>query len=122
MEWYFAVVKNYAGFSGRARRREYWMFALINLIIGILLTGVGRALGTSVLSTIYSLALLIPGLAVGARRLHDTNRSGWLLLLGLIPFIGWLVLIIFLVQDGTRGDNRFGPDPKAAPVLAAPTV
>lgn len=122
MEWYFAVVKNYAGFSGRARRREYWIFALINLIIGILLTGVGRALGTSVLSTIYSLAVLIPGLAVGARRLHDTNRSGWLLLLGLIPFIGWLVLIIFLVQDGTRGDNRFGPDPKAAPVLAAPTV
>lgn len=122
MEWYLAVLKNYAGFSGRARRREYWMFALINLIAGILLAGVGRAIGTAHVSTLYSLGVLIPSLAVGARRLHDTDRSGWFLLLGIVPFLGWLILLFFLVQEGTRGNNRFGPDPKATPVLASPAA
>jgi len=115
MNWYLAVLKKYAVFTGRARRTEYWMFVLFNVIIACVLGFIESLLGMpGIISGLYSLAVLIPSLAVGARRLHDTNRTGWWLLIGLVPFIGVIVLIIFFVLPGTPGENSFGPDPKAA--------
>ena len=116
MEWYLAVLKKYFVFTGRARRKEYWMFVLFNIIIALalsilsLIPGIGKLF--SVLSIIYSLAVLIPGLAVSVRRLHDTNRTGWLLLLGLIPLVGFIILIVFTVEEGKPGDNQYGANPK----------
>ena len=119
MEWYLKVVKdNYANFSGRARRAEYWYFFLFNVLISIGLAIVDSVLGTnSVLGGIYSLAVLIPSIAVGARRLHDTGRSGWWLLIGLIPIIGAIVLLVFLVQDSSFDRNEYGPSPKKVPTV-----
>jgi uncharacterized membrane protein YhaH (DUF805 family) len=112
MEWYFKVVKNYVGFQGRARRKEYWMFFLFNLIIGLVISFVEGLLNLSqVLSTLYSLAILLPSLAVGARRLHDTGRSGLWLLIGLIPLIGLIVLLVFFCED-SKDENKYGPNPK----------
>ncbi|MEH8157907.1 DUF805 domain-containing protein [Aeromonas veronii] len=117
MNWYISVLKRYAVFSGRARRTEYWMFVLCNVIVMLLLGMVDKLIGgdNELISSIYSLAVLLPSLAVAARRLHDTDRSAWWLLLGLIPIIGTLVLIYFMVCNGQQGPNRFGDDPKAAP-------
>ncbi|MGL5775658.1 MAG: DUF805 domain-containing protein [Aeromonas veronii] len=117
MNWYISVLKQYAVFSGRARRTEYWMFVLCNVIVMLLLGMVDKLIGgdKELFSSIYSLAVLLPSLAVAARRLHDTDRSAWWLLLGLIPIIGTLVLIYFMVCNGQQGPNRFGDDPKAAP-------
>jgi uncharacterized membrane protein YhaH (DUF805 family) len=120
MSWYLAVLKKYAVFSGRARRKEYWWFVLINLIIAFVLAGLG-ALTTkngevgvfTALSGLYSLALILPSLGVMIRRLHDTNRSGWWFFISLVPFVGELILLIFLVLDSDPGTNRFGPNPKA---------
>jgi uncharacterized membrane protein YhaH (DUF805 family) len=118
VSWYLAVLQNYAGFSGRARRTEYWMFALFNIIISIVLNLIGMAVkGGSILAAIYSLAVLIPALAVGVRRLHDTGRSGWWLLIALIPLIGAIVLIVFMATEGDHGDNAYGPNPKLSPAL-----
>ncbi len=121
MNWYIGVLKKYAVFEGRARRAEYWYFALFNFIAGIVLAildrtfgSISAATGVGILGTIYGLAVLIPSLAVSVRRLHDTDRSGWWLLLLFIPFIGALVILIFMVLDSTPGDNRFGPNPKEA--------
>ena len=120
MRWYLEVLRNYADFSGRSRRKELWMFWLVNLVICMALgfiegiIGIFRGQSVSVLATLYSMFVLIPGLAVGARRLHDIGRSGWWLVLGLIPILGAIVLLIFFVQDSQAGENRFGPDPKAA--------
>ena len=114
MSWYLEVLKKYAIFSGRARRKEYWMFVLINVIISFVLYFIeGLAGGPGVVGGLYGLALLIPSIAVGVRRLHDTNRTGWWLLIGLIPVIGAVILIVFTVQDGEQGANQYGPDPKA---------
>ena len=119
MNWYLEVLKKYAVFSGRARRKEYWMFTLFNLIIAFVLgfidgiTGMANEGGLGVLSIIYSLAVLIPGLAVAVRRLHDTSRSGWWLLISFVPLIGAIVLLVFLVQDSQQGENKHGPNPKA---------
>ncbi|WP_323930558.1 DUF805 domain-containing protein [Aeromonas veronii] len=117
MNWYISVLKQYAVFSGRAHRTEYWMFVLCNVIVMLLLGMVDKLIGgdNELISSIYSLAVLLPSLAVAARRLHDTDRSAWWLLLGLIPIIGTLVLIYFMVCNGQQGPNRFGEDPKAAP-------
>ncbi len=117
MNWYISVLKQYAVFSGRAHRTEYWMFVLCNVIVMLLLGMVDELIGgdNELISSIYSLAVLLPSLAVAARRLHDTDRSAWWLLLGLIPIIGTLVLIYFMVCNGQQGPNRFGDDPKAAP-------
>lgn len=117
MNWYISVLKQYAVFSGRARRTEYWMFVLCNVIVMLLLGMVDKLIGgdKELISSIYSLTVLLPSLAVAARRLHDTDRSAWWLLLGLIPIIGTLVLIYFMVCNGQQGPNRFGDDPKAAP-------
>ena len=121
MEWYTGVLKKYVEFSGRARRKEYWMFTLISVIISIVLGIVDRLIGTDfnngsngVLSSVYSLAVLLPSLAVGVRRLHDTNRSGWWILIGLIPCVGWIILIVFFATEGVAGPNQYGEDPKAA--------
>lgn len=122
MYWYMKVLRNYVGFSGRARRREYWMFALVNVlvVIGLMLVDMvigafDPVLGIGLLSGIYSLAVLIPGIAVSVRRLHDRDMSGWWLLIALIPLIGGLVLLVLFVLEGTQGENRFGPDPTLEP-------
>jgi len=116
MHWYLEVLRKYAVFSGRARRMEYWMFVLINFIIALVLAGIEYLLGISnnVLSILYDLAVLIPSLAVAVRRLHDTNRSGWWILINLIPIIGWIIFIVFAVQDSQPGINQYGPNPKEA--------
>jgi len=115
---YIGVIKKYVVFDGRARRREFWMFFLANFIVGAVLGILGRIPGIGILFTvvsyIYSLAILLPSIAVGARRLHDTNRSALLLLLGLIPLVGAIILIVFCVQEGTPGENQYGPNPKGA--------
>jgi uncharacterized membrane protein YhaH (DUF805 family) len=119
MNWYLAVLKNYAGFTGRARRTEYWMFFLINFIIVAVLDIIGMALKlNTVLGGIYGLAVLIPSIAVGIRRLHDTGRSGWWLLISLIPLVGTIILIVFLATEGQPGDNQYGSDPKQVPAPA----
>ena len=113
MDWYLAVLKKYAVFSGRARRKEFWMFVLINFIVAVALGVVDMMLGTVFLGFIYALATIIPSLAVGARRLHDIGRTGWWQLIGLVPLIGLIVLIVFFVTDSNPGDNQYGPNPKA---------
>ncbi|MEV8097586.1 DUF805 domain-containing protein [Kitasatospora sp. NPDC085879] len=118
MDWYLAVLKNYAGFGGRARRKEYWMFALVNIAIYVVLAIVGNLLDTALLTGLYGLAVLVPSLAVGVRRLHDTGRSGWWLLIGLIPLIGGIVLIVFAATEGQPEVNAYGPSPKAIPAAA----
>ncbi len=114
MEWYLTVLRKYAEFSGRARRKEYWFFVLFNIIISFVLGFVDGFAGLGgVLGGIYALAVLIPSIAVGVRRLHDTGRSGWWLLIGLVPIIGVIVLIVFMVGDSESGSNQYGPNPKA---------
>ncbi len=113
MNWYLEVLQKYAVFTGRARRTEYWMFTLINFIISVVLSVVDTAAGMpGVLSGLYALAVLIPSLAVFVRRLHDTGRSGFWFFIILIPLIGAIVLLVFLVQDSTPGPNQHGPNPK----------
>ncbi|MDH6112409.1 uncharacterized membrane protein YhaH (DUF805 family) [Kitasatospora sp. MAP12-15] len=113
MDWYLAVLKNYAGFSGRARRKEYWMFTLFNTIAMVVAEIIDAVLGTTgIITGIYVLAVLLPMLAVAVRRLHDTGRSGWWLLIGAIPFIGGIILLVFTVSDGQPSDNQYGPNPK----------
>ena len=119
MDWYVQVWKKFAVFTGRARRKEYWVFALINVLIIVGLSVVDSLVGTfdvetgvGLLSGVYALACLIPSISVGIRRLHDTGRSGWWLLLSIIPIVG-LVLLVFLLQDSKPGDNEYGPSPKA---------
>jgi len=119
MNWYLDVLRKYAVFSGRARRKEYWYFTLFNVLIHIGLSILDSAAGFSsaeysmgVLGGIYALAVLIPSLAVSVRRLHDTGRSGWWLLIGLIPVIGFIVLLVFMVTDSNPGQNLYGPSPK----------
>lgn len=113
---------NYATFAGRARRSEFWYFWLFNLLVQIVASGMDNMLlgGAGVLSAVASLALLLPGLAVSARRLHDGGRSGWWLLIGLVPLVGVILLIIWYVGRGEDGPNRFGADPRAA--LADPAA
>lgn len=111
MQWYLEVLKKYATFQGRARRKEYWMFTLINAIIMIILSIVDEVAGTAFLLSLYSLAVLLPTLAVGARRLHDINKSGWWQLLNIIPIIGGIILIVWFASN-SKEDNRFGPNPK----------
>ncbi|MEV4612571.1 DUF805 domain-containing protein [Kitasatospora sp. NPDC049258] len=119
MDWYLAVVKNYVGFNGRARRQEFWMFALFNIIASIVLAIVDGIAGTSgLLGGLYSLAVLLPSLAVGFRRLHDTGRSAWWLLIALVPLIGSIILIVFWATEGQPNDNQYGPNPKLAAAQA----
>lgn len=119
MNWFLVVLKKYATFSGRAQRAEYWYFLLFSTLIVIALSVIDGITGSynedtgwGLLSGLYSIAVLLPSIAVGARRLHDTSRTGWWLLIGLIPVIGTIVLIVFFVLDSTLGDNAYGPNPK----------
>ena len=121
MNWYLDVLKKYADFSGRARRKEYWMFALFNVLIYIAILIFSAILGSidnslaligSLLLMIYGLAIFIPSLAVAVRRLHDTSRSGWWLLIGLVPFVGGIIFLVFAVSDSTPGENEYGKNPK----------
>ena len=113
-DWYLKCVKgHYADFEGRARRTEYWMFILVNVIITIVIGIIGAIIHFKALSTLYSLAVLVPSIAVGVRRLHDTGRTGWWLLISLIPLIGTIWIIILLATNGDQGSNEYGEDPKA---------
>ena len=104
------VFSKYAVFSGRARRSEFWWFILFNVIATAILGIIGRAvIGNDILADIYSLAVLIPTLSVSVRRLHDIDRSGWWLFLGLVPLVGGLVLLFWYIKQGTPGTNSFGP-------------
>jgi uncharacterized membrane protein YhaH (DUF805 family) len=106
---YVEVLQKYAVFDGRAGRREYWQFLLIHVIISLVL-GVAGTQSTPIIIVyfLYILVLLIPSLAVGARRLHDTGRSGWTQLFGLIPLVGWIIVLIFMAEPG-KEDNKYGP-------------
>ena len=130
MNWYIRVLKKYAVFSGRARRKEYWMYALFNFIFGLVATlldvlifGFGMILwGFGVLSFVYALAVFVPGLAVSVRRLHDIGKSGWYLLINLIPIAGPIWFLVLVCLDSQPGDNAYGPNPKEEIIdqLAAP--
>ena len=109
MQWYLKVLKNYVGFQGRAKRKEYWMFVLINCIISTVLALLGSQVEIfQLLAGLYSLAVLLPSLAVSIRRLHDTGRSGWWLFISLIPLIGSIILIVFMCQDSRENENQYG--------------
>lgn len=119
MNWYLEVLKKYAEFNGRASRQEYWYFLLFNILISAFLATIDYFTGTfnaetglGLLSGIYTLAVLIPGISVTVRRLHDTDRSGWWIFISLIPIIGGITLLVFMVLDSTSGDNEYGPNPK----------
>jgi uncharacterized membrane protein YhaH (DUF805 family) len=124
MKWYLEVLKKYAVFSGRARRTEFWMFTLVNIVVSMLLAFVDSSFGMTVsysvgiLSSLYALAVLVPSLAVWVRRLHDTGRSGWWWLISLVPFIGIVVLLVFAAQDSQPGSNKYGANPKGATSVA----
>jgi uncharacterized membrane protein YhaH (DUF805 family) len=123
VNWYLAVLKKYADFTGRARRTEFWMYLLFTLIIVVVLNVVEMIIGTmGVIGFAYGLGTLLPSIAVTTRRLHDTGRSGWWQLIGLIPLVGLIVMIVFTVQEGAKGANAYGPDPKAAPPPGAPAA
>ena len=118
MNWYLDAWKNYINFQGRARRKAYWMFVLFNLIALVILSLIEGALGLSgqngygILTGLYTLAIILPLIALAVRRLHDTGRSGWWILIGLVPLIGPIVLIVFYVTDSQPGTNQYGPNPK----------
>ncbi len=125
MKWYLTVLKQYAKFSGRARRKEYWMFILFNIIFGIVAMILDKIIGLSIFSVgpghaygifycLYSLFVLIPGLAVLVRRLHDIGKSGWMIFISLIPIVGGIWLLVLLVTDSKSGENKYGLNPKEA--------
>lgn len=112
------VFANYANFSGRARRSEYWWFYLFNMIVNVVAQTVDAAIGLPILTIIAFLALIVPGIAVGVRRMHDVGRSGWWLLILLVPLVGFILVIYWFVQRGTVGPNEYGSDPyDAAPAV-----
>ena len=121
MNWYLKVLKNYANFSGRARRKEYWFFVLFNVIFAFVAMLLDNLLGLAIEDVgygpfyiLYSLAMLIPGIAVSVRRLHDIGKSGWYILLALIPCVGGIILLVFDLTPGDTFENEYGPDPKAS--------
>jgi uncharacterized membrane protein YhaH (DUF805 family) len=122
VSWAIEAFKKYAVFRGRSRRKEYWYFVLFTLIISVALSIVDVLIGTwypsssiGLLSGIFSLAILIPSIAVSVRRLHDIGRTGWWVLIGLVPIIGPIVLIVFAIMDSESGGNQYGANPKTAP-------
>ncbi|MFH2062605.1 MAG: DUF805 domain-containing protein [bacterium] len=124
MSYYLAVLKKYAVFSGRANRAEFWWFALGNFIVFVVLSIVQSVVFGSnselfmdmgILPMLYWLAVVVPSFAVTVRRLHDTDRSGWWLLIGLVPFVGGIVLLVFYLLGGTPGANRYGLSPAGRP-------
>ena len=123
MNYYFAALKKYVDFSGRARRSEYWYFALFNIIFLIVAMALDNLLGTTVppmpygaFYIIYGMLVLIPGLAVFVRRMHDLGKSGTYIFLAFIPLIGAIWLLVLLITEGEAGDNKYGADPKAVSI------
>lgn len=120
MEWFLKVVRdNYANFNGRARRKEYWMFALFNVIFAVVAMVLDNVLGIAIngvgygpIYGLYTLAVFVPGLAVAVRRLHDVSKSGWWLLIAFIPLVGGLYLLYLMVKEGDSGSNEYGSNPK----------
>ena len=123
MNWYLKVLKQYADFSGRARRKEYWMYTLFNAlfavaamvidnVLGISFEIQGQSMGYGYVYLLYILVVLIPGLAVAVRRLHDVGKSGWFFLIALIPLIGGIWLLILFCTDGDSQTNKWGDNPK----------
>lgn len=123
MNWYLKCWQQYADFSGRARRKEYWMFVLFNAIVAFvisfilgLIVGLTGITALAYLSYIYTLAVLIPSLAVCVRRLHDVGKSGWMYLICLIPVVGWIWLIVLFCTDSQKGSNKWGNNPKESEI------
>jgi len=119
MNWYLKVLKQYADFNGRARRKEYWMFVIFNIVVAFVLGFIDGIIGTydaqtgyGVLGGLYTLAVLIPGLAVGVRRLHDVGKSGWMLLIAFIPLVGAIWLLVLFATDGNPNENKYGVNQK----------
>jgi uncharacterized membrane protein YhaH (DUF805 family) len=106
MNWYLKVLQNYATFSGRARRKEYWMFVLFNMIVSIVINIIAGLIRFPLLGSLYSLAVLLPSIAVGVRRMHDCGKSGWFIL---IPIYN----LVLACTEGDQGENEYGPDPKS---------
>jgi uncharacterized membrane protein YhaH (DUF805 family) len=121
MKWYLKVLKQYADFSGRARRKEYWMFVLFNVIFAVLALGIDAVLMMNGIAKVqvcyltYLMAMILPSLAVLVRRLHDTGRSGWWMLISLIPLVGGIWLLVLILEDSQSGGNRYGANPKTSP-------
>lgn len=112
MKWYLRVLKNYTGFQGRASKKEYWMFMLVDSVICIILSIMEEMIGLSyILSGIYFAATFLPSLAVACRRLHDTGRSGWWNLIVLIPIVGIIIFVVQTCQASQETDNQYGPQP-----------
>ncbi|QXP53529.1 DUF805 domain-containing protein [Cellulophaga sp. HaHa_2_95] len=118
MKWYLDALKKYAQFDGRSRRQEYWMFRLFSVLFmfaSLFIDGIISYLADFPLflvTTLYCLAIIIPSIAITIRRLHDTNNSGWMIFVALIPFVGGIWLLVLEVTEGTHGTNNYGEDPK----------
>jgi uncharacterized membrane protein YhaH (DUF805 family) len=111
VHWYTDVIKQYAVFDGRATRPEYWWFTLITTVISLILRFAIPGAAGPIISAIYGLAVLLPSIGVTIRRLHDTNRTGWWILVVLIPIVGWIWLIVLLAMAGDSGSNQYGSPP-----------
>lgn len=124
MNYYISVLKKYAVFEGRARRAEFWYFALFNIIVGFIINIISGLFGDKygIMGIIYQIGVIVPSIAVAARRLHDINKSGWWQLIGLIPLIGWIWYLVLVCTDSDVGDNRFGPNPKGSIATVVPPV
>ena len=121
MNWYLDVLKQYAVFQGRARRSEYWFFMLFNFLAVVVLSVIDALIGMPIFATIYILGTLLPSLAVAVRRFHDTGRSGWWILISLVPIVGSIIYLIFMCIEGVAQTNAYGPNPKgdtAGPAVA----
>jgi uncharacterized membrane protein YhaH (DUF805 family) len=113
--WKLVVLERYAKFDGRAGRAEFWWYVLANIIVYVALVILAQISGLFlILYFLYALAMLVPNIAVGIRRLHDTDKSGWLLLIALVPFIGGIILLVFMAMEGTNGPNQYGAAPEPA--------
>lgn len=136
MKWYLKVLRQYADFSGRARRTEYWMFTLFNIIFALLTMAIDNLLGITFsfsgvdgtpvpffygyIYVLYNLFILLPSLAVGVRRLHDVGKSGWMMLVALIPLVGGIWLLVLFCTDSQSGPNKWGANPKEEPLANFP--
>ena len=112
MNWYIHAIKNYWNFSGRARRKEFWVFSLVSSVITLVLSIIDELIGIGFFTSIYSLFIFIPNLSVQFRRLHDIDKSAWWFLILLIPVVGEIIILVFAAQPGTVGKNCYGADPK----------
>jgi uncharacterized membrane protein YhaH (DUF805 family) len=114
--WKRVVIERYAQFSGRSGRAEYWWFFLANLILGVVFSLLGRvSVAFAVIYALYGLAMIIPSLSVSVRRLHDINRTGWWVLIALVPIVGVIVLLVFHATAGDPGGNQYGYPPEPLP-------